>query len=197
MEIKMLEVEQYGKIIYYKNAIENVSDLLNLIEKTDLDDLNLSVVSKWNNWISSDKSYTFGKQKMMNFNNYDNSSNETKLIYDSINNPIVFVSKHYSEMFNFDIGKLMPLSISKYFVGKEMGPHVDSYGDDRSPVISVVAYLNDDYEGGELYFNKQGIKIKPEAGSIMVFPSTEPYYHESMPIKNGVKYMSPGFWYKT
>ena len=78
-----------------------------------------------------------------------------------------------------------------------MGPHVDSYGDERSPVISVVAYLNDDYQGGELYFPNQNIKIKPEPGSIVVFPSIAPYFHASLPIVSGVKYMIPGFWYKT
>ena len=36
----------------------------------------------------------------------------------------------------------------------------------------------------------------PTAGSIVIFPSNEPYYHESKEIKRGIKYMSPGFWYK-
>jgi predicted 2-oxoglutarate/Fe(II)-dependent dioxygenase YbiX len=77
-----------------------------------------------------------------------------------------------------------------------MGSHIDSYGDDRSPILSVVLYLNDNYEGGELYFKNQHVIIKPTAGSIVIFPSVEPYYHESREIQRGTKYMSPGFWYK-
>jgi hypothetical protein len=38
--------------------------------------------------------------------------------------------------------------------------------------------------------------IKPEAGSIIVFPSADPYLHESKEITSGIKYMSPGFWTK-
>ena len=55
-------------------------------------------------------------------------------------------------------------------------------------------YLNDDYTGGELNFKDQGIKIKPSAGSIAVFPSRSPYFHESLPVLSGEKYMTPGFW---
>jgi len=77
-----------------------------------------------------------------------------------------------------------------------MGPHVDDYGNGDDPNISVVLYLNDDYVGGELFFREQGVKIKPEAGSIVIFPSVEPYYHESLPVESGIKYMAPGFWRK-
>jgi hypothetical protein len=38
--------------------------------------------------------------------------------------------------------------------------------------------------------------IKPEAGSVIVFPSVEPFYHQSMPLKTGTKYMVPAFWIK-
>ncbi|NBP55847.1 hypothetical protein EBU71_04800, partial [bacterium] len=78
--------------------------------------------------------------------------------------------------------------------GKSMGPHVDNYNDDPRKTISVVLYLNDSYVGGELNFPEQDIMIKPEAGSLIIFPSTKPYYHESKTIENGVKYMTPGFW---
>jgi predicted 2-oxoglutarate/Fe(II)-dependent dioxygenase YbiX len=62
--------------------------------------------------------------------------------------------------------------------------------------MSAVIYLNDDYEGGELRFPEQDVMIKPEAGSVIVFPSVEPFYHQSMPLKTGTKYMVPAFWIK-
>ena len=77
-----------------------------------------------------------------------------------------------------------------------MGSHVDSYEDGRSPVLSVVLYINDNYDGGELYFKGQEVLIKPTAGSLIAFPSVDPYYHQSMVVTKGLKYMSPGFWYK-
>jgi hypothetical protein len=192
----MLDFEQYEKIIYYKNVIKNTKTLVDSIEYTDsLVDEN-SALSKWEDWDVSDNSYTFGKKKSSFLNKYSTSSLDVKFILDSIINPIQEASLDYSKMFNIDIGSLMPISISKYTEGKEMGYHVDSYGDERSPVISVVCYLNDDYTGGEIHFKDQDVKIKPEAGSILIFPSVSPYYHSSLAIKSGIKYISPGFWYK-
>jgi len=38
------------------------------------------------------------------------------------------------------------------------------------------------------------IKIKPEAGSVVFFPSNYIYVHEVMPISNGIRYAIPQ-WY--
>jgi predicted 2-oxoglutarate/Fe(II)-dependent dioxygenase YbiX len=55
-------------------------------------------------------------------------------------------------------------------------------------------YLNDNYEGGEIEFVNSGIKIKPEAGSIIFFPSNFLYVHEVHPITSGFRYSMP-HWY--
>lgn len=55
--------------------------------------------------------------------------------------------------------------------------------------ISVVVYLNDDYEGGEIHFPRfDKLTIKPKAGDIVVFPSTFIYEHASQDMISGVKY---------
>jgi hypothetical protein len=56
--------------------------------------------------------------------------------------------------------------------------------------VSSLAYLNDDYEGGELYFPHLGFKIKPKAGDIIFFPSNYIYSHGSAPIISGNKYVA-------
>jgi hypothetical protein len=50
-------------------------------------------------------------------------------------------------------------------------------------------YINDDYEGGEIefYINEDIVTHKPKAGDIVIFPSSEPYYHGVKTIKSGVK----------
>jgi hypothetical protein len=56
--------------------------------------------------------------------------------------------------------------------------------------ISVLAYLNDEFEGGETYFPRMdGLSIKPKAGDIVVFPSTYIYEHASQDMISGVKYV--------
>ncbi len=54
--------------------------------------------------------------------------------------------------------------------------------------ISVVGYLNDDFEGGETYFDRQDVKVKPEAGAVLLFPSYFTHPHASLPVTQGQKY---------
>lgn len=83
----------------------------------------------------------------------------------------------YWEAFNF----------IKYGEGQHFMEHHD-HGFSYNCTVSLVAYLNDDYEGGELYFRLQGLNIKPKAGDLYIFPSTFVYPHRAMPVKSGVKY---------
>lgn len=54
--------------------------------------------------------------------------------------------------------------------------------------VSIVGYLNDDFEGGETFFDRQNIKVKPQKGSVLVFPSYYTHPHQSLPILKGQKY---------
>jgi predicted 2-oxoglutarate/Fe(II)-dependent dioxygenase YbiX len=49
-------------------------------------------------------------------------------------------------------------------------------------------YLNDDYEGGELWFPFLNCTYIPSYGDIVFFPSTYIYAHASKPVTSGVKY---------
>lgn len=65
--------------------------------------------------------------------------------------------------------------------------HAD-HGPSYIATTSAVMYVNDDYEGGEIYFPRFDLRLKPEAGDIVVFPSTYVYEHASEDIVNGTKY---------
>ncbi len=55
------------------------------------------------------------------------------------------------------------------------------------PILSIVAVLNDDYEGGEfIMFDDYEIKFK--AGDLIVFPSVFLYPHLVKPVKKGIRY---------
>jgi hypothetical protein len=43
--------------------------------------------------------------------------------------------------------------------------------------FSCLIYLNDNFVGGEIYFPKQDLKIKPEAGMLIAFPGNKNYKH--------------------
>ena len=75
----------------------------------------------------------------------------------------------------------------KYSGGQEYKEHSDSKTE-TGRTLSVLCYLNDDYEGGEIEFVNFNFKLKPKAGSIVLFPSTFPYSHIAHPVKSGTKY---------
>ena len=72
--------------------------------------------------------------------------------------------------------------------------HIDNQpGNPR--VLSVLMFLNDDFQGGEIEFTEFNIKIKPEAGDVVVFCSAFPYIHRVHPVITGVRY-SVVRWYE-
>jgi hypothetical protein len=66
-------------------------------------------------------------------------------------------------------------------------------------VISLISYVNDDFEGGELVFknllvDKKPFVYKPKAGDTVIFPSDLRYPHEVKPVTKGTRY-SIVAWY--
>ena len=91
------------------------------------------------------------------------------------------------------ISKGEPLRVGRYRSGGFYAQHSDSSGSER--VLSAILYLNSDFEGGELKFEHQNVTIKPEEGMLVLFPSSFLFVHESLPIKEGLKYIVVG-WLK-
>lgn len=91
---------------------------------------------------------------------------------------------------HFNISPLMyweAMNLVKYVSGQHFQEHHD-HGYSYNCTVSLVAYLNDNYEGGELYFRLQDLNIKPNAGDLFVFPSNYMYPHKAMPVISGTKY---------
>jgi predicted 2-oxoglutarate/Fe(II)-dependent dioxygenase YbiX len=188
------------KIFYYTDVIPNPKELIHLIEELDTVATDMDAISPWAPWKSSENEdpYIFGSIKTTNESKLASSSSDVNKAYFNLKTPITEVGLDYARHFSIEYVEPKSLSISKYRSGAFMGSHVDHYGTESfEPLMSAVAYLNDDYEGGELEFQNQGVAIKPAAGSVVVFPSVEPFYHQSLPIISGVKYMSPIFWIKS
>jgi predicted 2-oxoglutarate/Fe(II)-dependent dioxygenase YbiX len=80
-----------------------------------------------------------------------------------------------------------PYQALKYRVGEEYTAHYDG-GTESGRAISALVYLNEDYEGGHIEFPNFKIKIKPEKGMLILFPSNFAYRHIAHPITGGTKY---------
>ncbi|WP_448379868.1 prolyl hydroxylase family protein [Gloeomargarita sp.] len=54
--------------------------------------------------------------------------------------------------------------------------------------VGIVGYLNDDFTGGETYFDRQQVMVKPQTGAVVVFPAYYTHPHQALPVQSGVKY---------
>jgi hypothetical protein len=78
----------------------------------------------------------------------------------------------------------------------DMPPHYDSLPGLKVGVDTphgMVLYLNDDYEGGQIYYPNLEIAIKPEAGSLVMHPGTEEYLHGVATVTSGIRYVGTAF----
>lgn len=81
-----------------------------------------------------------------------------------------------------------PFSLLRYENSQEYKKHYDGGSSLVPRVVSAVCYLNDDYEGGEIEFPYFNVKIKPEPGMLILFPSSFSYSHIAHPVTKGKKY---------
>jgi predicted 2-oxoglutarate/Fe(II)-dependent dioxygenase YbiX len=101
----------------------------------------------------------------------------------------------YSEemMISYDTFNVEGFYLLKYNVGEYFGSHYDCHSTNKRS-IAVLIYLNDDYEGGELEFVHFNLKIKPKAGTVILFPPNYPYRHVANAVTKGEKYAAVT-WY--
>ena len=129
--------------------------------------------------------------------------NEAHDIIEILNN---IVSRFKPIIENFFEVECFPTgpALVRWPVGARQEPHADKElheGPDAGTPnsfpwydIGTVFYINDDYDGGELYFPKQGIEFKPKARAGYFFPGDLNYIHGVRPIVSGCRYTSPYFW---
>jgi hypothetical protein len=91
----------------------------------------------------------------------------------------------------FDISEKLyvneSINLLRYQTGQEFKSHYDGSTISKR-AVSPILYINDDYTGGEIEFTNFNIKIKPKAGTLMVFPANYAYTHIAHPVKTGTKY---------
>lgn len=180
------------KIFYYESVLNNPEQIIQMLEQTDEELTEDSLISSWHNWTSSNADHQFGYRKVTSPSSMQLASETVLEIYMTLINTLDMVGEHYAKSLSIPKGDSAPISISKYLPNEYMGPHADE-GDPRAH-FSAVLYLNDNFEGGGLGFPNQDVFIMPKAGSVIVFPSVQPYVHDPKPASE-IKYISPAFWF--
>ena len=79
--------------------------------------------------------------------------------------------------------------------GSHAGPHIDNHYGYEFLKYSTVIYLNNDFEGGEIYFPNLGFIHSPKENEMITFPSVgNEYIHGVQPILSGKRY-SIALWH--
>lgn len=179
----------------YESAISKQD--ADLVIKTLEDTLSNSSVYKWNEAqvTNSDKPIksardcsdfkfndkTLGEQNEENKGLFD--------IYDKMHKIVKQCVDDYAKYWGINVVYYEAFNFVKYEgKGQEFKIHAD-HGPHYNTTVSIVVYLNDNYEGGEIHFPRLDKLIyTPKAGDIAVFPSNYIYEHASLPMKSGTKY---------
>lgn len=148
------------KVYYYTDSIENFDLFMKTLQDLDsMESLGGGDVNLWKSWTSSnDVNFIYGQTKTFYLEAIQNFKNEigekSEYIYNSIMKTFYDVCKDYaSSLGDGDEPKIFPtFNIKKYNSGMAMGSHFDQLDGDKTLRYSMVMYLNDDYDGGEISF---------------------------------------------
>lgn len=89
-----------------------------------------------------------------------------------------------------------PFEFYKYNKGDYILPHEDSsiyFNSGIQSNFTAIIYLNDNYLGGQTFFNQLKRKIKPQKGTLLLFKHN--LLHEAQVVKNGTKYIYRSNWF--
>ena len=84
--------------------------------------------------------------------------------------------------------------------GAWMPPHADHANPDGSPhgmahrEFAAVAYLNDDYAGGAIYFTALDLVLKPSAGTLVAYPADWLHEHAVLISRGAERLTLPSFY---
>lgn len=194
---------------FFGNSADNIVELANFMTQEELDFLD-KFARQNDKWDITETHYNDEGTVI-----YDSSYWENRVATEdtlrSADPNVVDVIKGMQARLKVEVDKFfnvdaLPTSAAlvRWLPGQLQMPHADKelhIGDDAGKPndfpyydIAGLFYLNDDYEGGELYFPKQGIQFKPKKGAAYFFPGDLHYIHGVTEITSGIRYVSPFFW---
>jgi predicted 2-oxoglutarate/Fe(II)-dependent dioxygenase YbiX len=110
------------------------------------------------------------------------------------------VNQIINPFYNIEVNSSEIPQILSYSPGGHYSPHVDGESIWTTPKgeniwkkstdrdISTVFFLNNNFEGGDFIFPDLKIRIRPEPGMMVCFPSNHHYMHGVEPVTRGKRY---------
>lgn len=179
-------------IIAYKNALPEASLAISALETSLGDGSNGQI--KWNTAKVGEFETNLDHRNASDFiisqERVDSLSDSEEVftsLHKDVRSSLEKCLDDYMSTYKVRIDWIGAFNFVKYGPGGKFNHHSDDSGFYRC-TVSVVGYFNDDYEGGALDFEFFGLKVKPDAGDLIIFPSSYIYSHASLPIDSGTKY---------
>lgn len=102
---------------------------------------------------------------------------------------IYLAAKEYSNENGFIFSHMENINLLEYSQSEGFFDRHSDHGPKSPRSMSALLYLNDVETGGETWFDKFNLNIKPEKGKLVLFPANYPYTHQAMPPISGKKYV--------
>lgn len=194
---------------FFGNSPDNIVRLENFMTQEELDYLD-AFARQNDSWDITETHYNDEGTVIYDSSYWENRV-ATENTLNSVDPKVVEVIKGMQARLKVEVDKFFNVdaaptsaALVRWLPGQLQQPHADKelhIGDDAGKPndfpyydLAGLFYLNDDYEGGELYFPKQGIQFKPKKGAAYFFPGDLQYIHGVTEITSGIRYVSPFFW---
>lgn len=176
--------EMAPKVFYFTYCLQEIGNYIGFIEDSETNsNINISLIKKWEHKDS------FSEKKISSNLLGQDGVVDTRSLF-LINNLKATFHHCFTQyrLFNNieDLVNLEPnYLLRKYYEG---------FGDSDLPNGKYTAklYINSSYDGGEVKFSNTGKILKPEAGSILIYPSD--YKIISEPGTKNSRYIATGYW---
>lgn len=101
--------------------------------------------------------------------------------------------KDYVDEYGIFLSDQEPFGLLKYGNGSRFDKHIDN-GMMFNRTVSLVYYANNDYVGGDIYFDQFDLKISPQKNQLLLFPSNYIYSHAISEVSSGIRYAIVSFY---
>lgn len=201
--------ELYPNVDLYTDLLPDADLLYSVVKKSEAESNGRFYLRKWEPW-SNFGTYTQQKHEPSEPREYGPEYDQEKYLSDRIHEAYNIAIKDYVDRHKIQLPEgshLVSSSFCKYDKNVDelkndltMQYHTDYIISEKEMpgpkfFLTCTTYINEDYEGGEIafYINGDRVSYKPLKGSILIFPSSEPYWHAVTEINNGNKYFVRSF----
>lgn len=194
---------------YFGNSKDNIVEVENFLTPSEVTYLSNFMKTnthwditedQWNDEGVQIYDASYWKDRVATWNTLEKANQDVIMV---ISNAILRMKPVVEKFFNVEAFPTRP-ALVRWTPGTLQIPHADKElhtGEDAGKPnafpwydLAGLFYLNDEYEGGELYFPNQGVQFKPKVGAAYFFPGDMNYIHGITEITSGERYTCPFFW---